>query len=234
MKRRLLMGLCCGLALTACGSPTPTPDLVATQVAVERAAAATLTAEAPPLPTPASAPTNTFAPPTSTPEQPTPTGAPPPPTPIPPTPTPPIYANVPVDGGLGDLLGEVILPGVAPPAPDPLVFTSQIVFRVLVRDPQVGNQDGAGIDSVDFTILQVNPDGSEVAVHARTERVSGYCAFGGGEPDCMVWVFAEHGNTWPDGSAVVSGPHRAEMSLHPRNPNRQGANWRFTFDIALP
>jgi hypothetical protein len=51
------------LLLVACGAePTPTPDLVATQVAVEKAAAATLTAEAPTVtnaPEPTSTPTAT-------------------------------------------------------------------------------------------------------------------------------------------------------------------------------
>jgi hypothetical protein len=65
----LVSGLC---LLAACGGePAPTPDLVATQVAVERAAAATLTAEAPvptdtleptPLPTSTMVPTDTDTP----------------------------------------------------------------------------------------------------------------------------------------------------------------------------
>jgi hypothetical protein len=54
------------LALAACGSPpTPTPDLVATQVAVEEAAQATLTAKAPTAtlePTDTSTPTPTLTP----------------------------------------------------------------------------------------------------------------------------------------------------------------------------
>lgn len=47
-KHHIALALVLALALTACGGPpTPTPDLVGTQVAVGRAAAATLTAEAP-------------------------------------------------------------------------------------------------------------------------------------------------------------------------------------------
>ncbi|HEY4691689.1 MAG TPA: hypothetical protein VIK33_20440 [Anaerolineae bacterium] len=212
------------LMASCSAAPTPEPDLVATRVFIEQAAAATLTAAAPP-PSPTVA--NTPAPLADT---------PPPPTdaPIRPTATLSVFANVPVDGDNGDLLGEVVIPGSVPPAPDPLVFTTQIVFRVLAHDPQAGNDDGAGIDSVDFTILQINSDGSEEVVHTRTERNAGYCAFGGGEPECDVWVFADHANTWPSGQPVQNGPYRAEMSIHPQDPNRQGASWRFTFDVQIP
>jgi len=57
----LILGI---LALAACGDLTiPTPDLVGTQVAVEKAAAATLTAEVPtPSPTLTIAPTRTATP----------------------------------------------------------------------------------------------------------------------------------------------------------------------------
>ncbi|MFN2166815.1 MAG: TolB family protein [Anaerolineae bacterium] len=61
--------------------PTETPDLVATQVAVEQAAAATMTAQAP-------TPTDTPIPPTDTPVPPTETPVPPTETPVPATDTP--------------------------------------------------------------------------------------------------------------------------------------------------
>ena len=79
------------LVLGACGTPVPAaPDLVATEVAVQRAAAATLTAEAPtptrtatqtatatdtatPTATPTSAPTSTATATATTPARPTPT-----------------------------------------------------------------------------------------------------------------------------------------------------------------
>lgn len=85
MKRYLVLvfALC---LIAGCGDePTPTPDAVATQVAVERAAYATMTAEVPTA-THTSPPTDT-PPPTATPA-PTETPVPPTPTPVPPTETP--------------------------------------------------------------------------------------------------------------------------------------------------
>jgi hypothetical protein len=98
MKRVLLL-FCILVLLVGCGSePTPTPDLVATQVAVMEAAAATLTAAAPSatatatptqVPTEAPSATSTDTPfPTVPPTAPPPTATrPPQPTPRPPKPT---------------------------------------------------------------------------------------------------------------------------------------------------
>jgi len=103
MNKRLLLAalLACALAVSACVQATPTPDLVATQVVVIRAAEATLTASAPTVTptgtetfTPTSTATDTPEPPTSTPTPMPPTDTPTPrppthtPTPKPPTSTP--------------------------------------------------------------------------------------------------------------------------------------------------
>lgn len=59
MNHSFVIVFACLLALASCSvPPTPTPDLVATRVAVEKAAFATLTAEAPTI-TPTDAPTDT-------------------------------------------------------------------------------------------------------------------------------------------------------------------------------
>ena len=57
MQRFLIFTLAISLLAVSCSvEPTPTPDLVATQIAVEMAAHATMTAQAPtPVPSPASA-----------------------------------------------------------------------------------------------------------------------------------------------------------------------------------
>jgi hypothetical protein len=130
--------------LTACGAePAPTPDLVATQAEVMRAAAATLTAEAPlptalPQPTPTAAgPAPTFTalptpvPPTATP---LPTPVPPTatalPTPVPPTATeaaPPIGPSLGpfavVDVASDDVLNVRSGPGVAHPIVGTIPFS---------------------------------------------------------------------------------------------------------------
>ena len=71
MKRLLILFFLLSLLVGCGGEPTPIPDLVATQIAVEEAAHATMTAKAPiytstPEPTDTSSPTNTPSP-TSTP-----------------------------------------------------------------------------------------------------------------------------------------------------------------------
>ena len=63
-----------------------------------------------------------------------------------------------------------------------------------------GSTDGAGIESVTFIIR----DETGKKVHERTERNAGYCVFGGGEPDCTVWRFSEHGDKWPGGAGLTS------------------------------
>ena len=61
MPRCLVLALV-ALTLVACGAePTPTPDLVATQIAVEKAAHATMTAAAPTV-TDSPTPTHTSTP----------------------------------------------------------------------------------------------------------------------------------------------------------------------------
>ena len=101
MKRIAFLALILWLTVGCGGAPAPTPDLVATQVAVMAAAAATLTADAPTL-----TPTSEPAPPTRT--------APPPDTPTPapsntativPT-TPPLPTRTPAPPPTGPSLGR--------------------------------------------------------------------------------------------------------------------------------
>jgi hypothetical protein len=217
----LLIGLlaaCSGSAAT-----TPEPDRIATGVAEAKAVAATLTAGAP-----TAAP---VAPPTRAPSA----SAPTVPVPRPPTPTHtplPQRADPFVPGG-GDpkgLIGKMVLPGYGGSAEqvDLPVFNRQIVFQLLVHDPDFGSSDGAGINSVNITIF--NPNG--IVVQARTEQNAPYCSFGNDQPECPPWIFAEHGNQWPNGSPVCQGQgYQAIMTVDAQNGSNEDALWRFNFDI---
>jgi len=183
---------------------------------------ATLPAGTPP-PTPTPAPTATSLPPTDIPI-------------IPPaTPPPPAQvAVIPVDGSDGNqALGNdrgvnsgrnLLLPGFAPyEVSDPMVFHDRLVFQVEVFDRNVGKNDGAGIESVTFTIR----DETGSTVHERTERAPGYCVFGGGEPDCTVWRFSEHGNRWPGGADLQPGVHDAQIVITPKHGDAVSWFWSF-------
>lgn len=253
---QVISAIAIALLVAACGSGSavvPEPDRVATGVAEAKAIAATLTAAAPAIvptqqvaqimPTNPSAPTATTEP---TAEPPTATALPPTATALLPTlkptvaaPKPPTPTNTPVPQradpfvpGGGDpkgLIGRMLLPGYGgAPQVDVPVFSQQIVFRLFVYDPDFGNNDGAGINSVDMQIT--DPNG--LVVQSRTEQNAAYCVFGGGEPDCSVWKFAEHNNQWPNGTPVCRGQgYQAIMTVDAKNDNNDGALWRFNFDI---
>ena len=168
-------------------------------------------------------PTDTPIPPTATSEEPaadtpvptdTPAPAPtdtPPPEPPAPTPTPILIAVLPVDGSDGNRIFRsshveikegraIVLPGYSQAdVTEPMVFRDKVVFQVEVFDPNVGSQDGDGIQDVKITIR----DGDKI-VHERTEKQAAYCVFGGGEPDCDVWVFADHDYKWPEGDPITN------------------------------
>ena len=252
-----------GLLVAACGGAQADP--VATQVAVERAVAATLTAEAPApqpspttvvqAPTPPSTPTDPAPDPTVAPDPtdaPTPTAilvvveppatqtATPPASPTPlPSPTPIAIAVLPVDGSDGNRdLGNdhplkdgrnISLPGFAQyETSDPMVFRERMVFQAEVRDSSVGPNDGDGIQSVRFAIT----DDRGQEVHVQQENDAGYCVFGGGEPDCNVWVFAETGYRWPDGAMLFPGSYSVVIDITPTQA--EAVSWFWSFRVELP
>ncbi len=181
---------------------------------------------------------------------------PPTPTPLPPTVTPTVavtaqpppatptriqfLAVLPVDGGGGDVLNirnnrdvkggrNILLPGFEPSeVSEPMVFRDRIVFQVEVSDKNVGTTDGAGIATVTFFIT--DPYGA--TVHQRTEYNAGYCVFGGGEPDCVVWRFSEHDGRWPGGALVRDGLHNVEVVIQPKTG--EPVKWFWSFQIARP
>ncbi|MGB8645438.1 MAG: hypothetical protein WCF84_09385 [Anaerolineae bacterium] len=86
------------------------------------------------------------------------------------------------------------------PGNDDQSVDKAIVFQAEAFDTRVGNQDGNGIDHVDFLIV----DQLGNVVHQHTEKVAKYCAFSGGEPDCIVWDFTQNGNRWDTGIPVYN------------------------------
>ncbi len=258
MKKSRAVPLLClafvAVFAVACGTQAPptqsAADRVATRVAEELAIAATLTAR-PSQPTaipPSSAPPSPTPPPpapepTRAQNTPTAVARPPSPTPIPPTatraaapsPTRILVAVLPVDGSNGNQNlhnsrsvkngRNILLPGFAQSqASNPMIFRDRLVFQVEVFDAAAGNRDGDGIQNVRFVIY--GPNGQ---VHERVENTASYCVFGGGEPDCVVWVFAEHGAKWPDGADIVNGVHNVTITITPKN----GApvDWFWPFEI---
>ncbi len=73
-------------------------------------------------------------------------------------------------------------------------------------DAPCQGEDGCNIDRVDLYLF--DPNGTRV--HMRTERNPSYCAFGGGDNGnpCTFYVYADHGNKWPNGSPVIAGVYR--------------------------
>ena len=245
------------LGLAACSGsepPTSTPDLVATEVAVQQAAAATLTAQVPePPPTSTAAeptPTNTTAAapqtatgavPTATPssEEPTATSIPPTNTPpaAEPTPTLPIFDILPVDGDSGnpEIRGRfnrnegryVVIPDVSPGSlpGEPPEFRDGLVFQVEPYDPAIGTDDGDGIRQVNFTII--NRDNNDEEVYTRTEQNPRFCAFGGGEPNCTVFDFQQNDFRWPDGPPLENANYRAVIEIVPIYSDSATWNWDF-------
>jgi len=256
----VLVGLLLAACGAPGGSDVPEVDRVGTRVAEDLAVAATLTAAVPPpaetpakkpveptaaAPGPTSAPADTPVPPTEAATEPptaTPVPAPtePPPPPPEPTATPILIPVLPVDGG-GDQTPNlrnnrpvndgrnIAFPGFSQAQiSNPMVFRDRMVFQVEVFDANVGTKDGDGIENVTFRIT--GPSGT--LVHERTENNAGYCVFGGGEPDCTVWVFADHGYRWPDGEPITNGTHDVEATINPENGD--SVTWMWSFKVELP
>lgn len=210
--------------LGACSGESDTPsqaDSVATGVA------ATLTALA-------AKATPTSLPATATPVPPTATAIPQAPTP---TPTKILIAVLPVDGEDGNKTlrssdasregRNVQLPGFAQDEVSiPLVFQGRINLRVEVFDPQVGTNDGDGIQQVRFDIQDNNGE----TVFQEDETRPAYCLFGGDDPACTLLTFAQAGYQWPNGNPIFNGDYTAVITIHPQYGD--DATWRLGFRIS--
>ena len=115
-----------------------------------------------------------------------------------------------------------------PTVPSNPAATTSLVFRVYAHKPSSSTVDGEGIDSVDFYFLTSLGD----EVYSRQEKQAGYCAFQGGEPDCNIWVFAEHNNEWPNGNKIVSDTYTLSIVVTAKDQSQM--NGKTKFRIQLP
>lgn len=133
------------------------------------------------------------------------------PTPPPPVPTPPRLLVAAIPGDKDKIDGQIIYPDYGSGA------RTELWFQVKARDPRRGNKDGAGIKSVDFSISDKTGE-----VYKRTENNAAYCAFGGGEPDCNIFHFADNGYKWPGtNKPIQNGQHTLTVKVHPSS----GDDW---------
>jgi uncharacterized protein YraI len=100
-----------------------------------------------------------------------------------------------------------------------------LVFQVIAMDPNVGNDDGAGIDNVQLAIY--GPDGK---VYERQENNAHYCAFGGGEPDCTVFHLNDNDH-WPNnGPEIKSGSYNLVGTVHAKDGRTATVNGSVEID----
>lgn len=248
-----LLIVSCGGSETDTPQPTGTSDdpiadavqqtVAAIAVAQTVAALTTPPAGATALPTPIVLPSATGAPPlpTATTGIVPPTTAPPtaiPPTAVPPTTIPPTAA--PTATATRANLPPVVendAPGGSFPEDGSVAFNIIVdptfLFRMDVRALSAGDFEGAGIESVGFSI---SGDGVN---YFREERTAGFCVFGGGEPTCNPWPQNEQGQyTWGVGGPVVqSGEYFVNMSVTADEPDEEffgNWNWNFPFRVTVP
>ncbi|MCX6044891.1 MAG: hypothetical protein NT075_07240 [Chloroflexi bacterium] len=107
-----------------------------------------------------------------------------------------------------ELVGEIVQTGAGN---TDNALTDSLVFQVEAYNPDVGANDGDGIDHVDMDIF--GPNGKRV--YHRVESTVHYCAFGGGEPDCTLFSFDDNYYRWPNnGPAISNGQYRLVATIH--------------------
>lgn len=124
--------------------------------------------------------------------------------------------------------GNIFAPEGLQISADPPIYGPKMAFMALgVFDSTVGEQEGAGVQLVTFTITNAKGD----IVHRLVDDAPFYCAFGGNNP-CTEWDFAASDNTWPNGTAAESGKHNAQIEASGINGSRF-AIWTYDFTLDL-
>ena len=114
-----------------------------------------------------------------------------------------------------------------------VIVDPTFLFRMDVRDLNVGDFEGAGTVAAEFSITGNGVD------YFRREGTAGYCVFGGGEPTCRPWpVDAQGRYTWGEGGPVVeSGEYFASITVTAEQEDPTFGtvwNWNFPFRVTLP
>ena len=111
-----------------------------------------------------------------------------------------------------------------------------ISFRAMVCSPNCNSKpDGNGVTSVQFDFYKGTTQSrsslsGKKPVFTQKENNHPYCSFGGDNP-CPNWVFAEHGNKWPNGTPIEDGPYTLLI-----NANGNGQNnglWRSVINFSI-
>ncbi len=109
-------------------------------------------------------------------------------------------------------------------------FGDELAFQTTANDPSVGGDNGAGIASVTFRIV----DSQGRKVYERTEQSPLYCAFGGGDngQDCTVWRFSAHDNKWPGGVPVENGEYyRLQVTVNAKSGRQTKEELKFQIQL---
>lgn len=141
-----------------------------------------------------------------------------------PSPTSLALLNIPIEGGDPQKMFYVTLvfPDYRPAA------TKSLWFRVYAHKPFTSKVDGEGIASVDFNIEDSNGD----EVYSRQEKTAGYCAFGGGEPDCIIWDLAANQYKWPNGTKILSDTFTMRITVTANDNSIM--NGKTEFNVKVP
>jgi hypothetical protein len=166
------------------------------------------------------------------------------PTPLPTptqTPTPAAQASallpqgvvVQVNGGDGDLMGEILMnPSYMISAmedDDTIVVRDNFYLELFVLDLNSGFFDGAGIDHVEFVFDCPN---GEQFVHV--ERQPRFCSFGDDGGSCNV-LRLRSGEMFPGSSCeIVNDFYSVNITAYPTNPDLTPGNWNFNIRPEIP
>ncbi len=131
-----------------------------------------------------------------------------------------------VNGGDGDLVGEIFMNPTymisAMEEDDTIVVGDRFYLELFVFDPRVGRWDGAGIDRVVFDFSCPNGE-----AFRHIERTPRYCSFGGGEPNCSV-LRLRAGDRFPGTSCeIVNDYYSVNITAYPTNDRLEEGNWNF-------
>lgn len=102
---------------------------------------------------------------------------------------------------------------------DTLVFQAEAYIGA-------ANVDGTNIDNVVMRII--DPGGSEV--HQSSDSVVKYCAFGGGQPNCNEWVFADHDYKWPGDDDIENGNHTLRLTVNTKDGRTETVDFAIEID----